>query len=324
MNQLEAVYFPNRICEIHADWRGEFQNNNLKEETKQRGCQLKDTISYYSETNAIIKRTNRKIITTTRTAIIGTHKKLSKTLWNEAAGCSAYTKNQIPHKSLKRKSSIQIIFPKKSISDKWKNLRHFGQLVTCYNYTTKDKLSLQSYRGRIVGYTPTCGVYQVVQEGGWYRVAKNPTPVPEEGNDSSSDEESKWEDHKTPKEKPEKEPKSQKPKRHMKTAKEFTKLYGSRKSTQKWGQIKATDSSSEQETRTRDDVTNWLRAQESEREQLRTYGVYSVINKQDIPENTKIVDTKWVYKIKRGIDGGIAKYKARKVGRGFNQEYGVN
>jgi len=50
--------------------------------------------------------------------------------------------------------------------------------------------------------------------------------------------------------------------------------------------------------------------------------VFTKIRKSDIPEGTKIVDTKWVYTIKRNPDGSILKYKARKVGRGFSQEAG--
>lgn len=51
-----------------------------------------------------------------------------------------------------------------------------------------------------------------------------------------------------------------------------------------------------------------------EREQLRTYGVYLVGNKETIPESAKIVDTKWVYMIKRNANRGIDRYRARKVG----------
>jgi len=46
------------------------------------------------------------------------------------------------------------------------------------------------------------------------------------------------------------------------------------------------------------------------------------VEKFDIPEGTKIVDTKWVYTVKRKPDGGILKYKAGKVERGFSQEAG--
>lgn len=41
--------------------------------------------------------------------------------------------------------------------------------------------------------------------------------------------------------------------------------------------------------------------------------LFSIVDKESIPEITKIVDIKWVYKIKRGPDGTIEKYKARNV-----------
>jgi len=55
---------------------------------------------------------------------------------------------------------------------------------------------------------------------------------------------------------------------------------------------------------------------------LGKYGVFTGVNK--LPEGVKLVDTKWVYVVKRKIDRSIEKYKARKVGRVFTQEQGVN
>jgi len=69
-------------------------------------------------------------------------------------------------------------------------------------------------------------------------------------------------------------------------------------------------------------AAEWTKALKAEREQLVRYGVFTKIKKSDIPDGTKIVDTKWVYIVKRKPDGGILKYKARKVGRGFSQEAG--
>jgi len=42
------------------------------------------------------------------------------------------------------------------------------------------------------------------------------------------------------------------------------------------------------------------------------------------PVGRKIVDNKWVFKIKRNSDGTIARYKARLVARGFTQEHGID
>ena len=42
------------------------------------------------------------------------------------------------------------------------------------------------------------------------------------------------------------------------------------------------------------------------------------------PAGRKLVDSKWVYKLKRNPDGSIARYKARLVARGFTQEHGVD
>lgn len=44
----------------------------------------------------------------------------------------------------------------------------------------------------------------------------------------------------------------------------------------------------------------------------------------DQPKNAKLLDTKWVFKLKKNADGSIARYKARLVIRGYLQEFGVD
>ena len=66
----------------------------------------------------------------------------------------------------------------------------------------------------------------------------------------------------------------------------------------------------------------WAKARQIEREKLQKYGVYSVVPK--VPEGFNPVDTKWVYDVKKDNAGNITRYRAKKVGRGFTQEYGLN
>ena len=66
----------------------------------------------------------------------------------------------------------------------------------------------------------------------------------------------------------------------------------------------------------------WAKARQIEREKLQKYGVYTIVHQ--IPSGVQPVDTKWVYDVKKDNAGHITRYRARKVGRGFTQEYGLN
>lgn len=43
-----------------------------------------------------------------------------------------------------------------------------------------------------------------------------------------------------------------------------------------------------------------------------------------LPPDKNLVSCKWLFKLKRNVDGTIARHKARLVARGFSQEYGVD
>lgn len=57
---------------------------------------------------------------------------------------------------------------------------------------------------------------------------------------------------------------------------------------------------------------------------------YESIIKNDVcdvvlrPKGKFVVTSKWLYKIKHGVDGSIEKYKARFVARGYSQKEGEN
>jgi len=57
---------------------------------------------------------------------------------------------------------------------------------------------------------------------------------------------------------------------------------------------------------------------------------YRSILKNDVwdivprPEGKSVVSSKWIYKIKHAVAGGIEKYKARFMARGFSQKEGID
>jgi transposase InsO family protein len=67
------------------------------------------------------------------------------------------------------------------------------------------------------------------------------------------------------------------------------------------------------------DAARWNEAMEEEISALRRNDTYDVVPK---PSDRKIIDCKWIYKIKRLADASIERYKARGVGKGYSQTPG--
>ena len=54
---------------------------------------------------------------------------------------------------------------------------------------------------------------------------------------------------------------------------------------------------------------------------MRLRGVFRAAK---LPDGQRVIDTKWVFKIKRKSDGSIEKYKTRLAAKGFRQKYGID
>jgi len=250
---------------------------------------------------------------------------------------------------------IEILLPGSHAECLRSNLRPFGQKVKCSDYEVTNKLSARGYEGRIVGYTNTFQTYWVIDPSGKTRLAKNPQPVqsvpdsddetliltndkmlPKESEDTMPELPTQDLDTPslTPSEESEPGPSEEQriepsvPKR--KKGKDWTSVVGTRDQPTRESKKRVLaigidpDHPTDEQARNSPQAAKWAKAREKERDQLMKYGVFTKIKKSDIPESTKIVDTKWVYVIKRKADGTIDKYKARKVGRGFTQEAGIS
>lgn len=302
-------------------------------------------IPRHSETNAIAERANRTIFTMSRTAILAAG--MQKSLWDKATAWAAYMKNQLHHKSLpNQKIPAEILLDRNPINAR-SNLQPFRQKVNCFDYEIKHKLSARSWKGGIVRYTLTHGVYQVITNSGSFKLVKDPTPIQtneleeeagrEETDLGSEAMETMLEEalQVNPEEiriieslQKEPPPALRKKKR---TAAEWEENVASRFSTRdrrtteksKISAVSADpDHPTDEQARNSPYAKEWAKARQKERAQLVKYRVFMKIKK--LPEGVKPVDTKWVYVIKRGPNGEIETYEARKVGRGFTQIEGIN
>ena len=69
------------------------------------------------------------------------------------------------------------------------------------------------------------------------------------------------------------------------------------------------------------DQKQWKEAMEKEMESIEANKVWNLVN---LPEGKKTIGCKWVFKNKTGPDGSVTRYKARRVAKGYSQEYGTD
>ena len=332
IKEMELATGGRKVRTIQADWGGEFKNGALNNWCKTKGIIQKETVAYHSETNAIIERLNRTLQDIARTAMIGAE---LKGLWGDAIKWAAYTKNRIPHENLTGMTPAGIFLLKEVPTRS--NLRPFGQRVMIHIYKDQregGRWAPRAQEARIIGYTETHGVYQVITPTGKRLISKDPRPIRENLNEPNPQSpEEKTPEKPIPKPGVTKQKESQEPRRSTRSGRDIRPfnqrekegLYGTpqiNKLRLIVNRIGHDDDHPTEEQTQLSHIREWEEAREKERQKLRKYGVYSIV--PNIPNGHRAVDTKWVYDVKRDKEGTLLRRRARKVGRGFTQEYGRN
>ena len=321
----------NKTAFIQTDWGTEF--NNLKTWGTKRGTRTKETIPYHSETHATIERLNRTLQDMARTAMISAG---LKGLWGDAIQWAAYTKNRVPHRALNGKSPIEVLLNKKVNRD---NLRPFGQKVMAHIYKEQreSRMSERAIECRIMQYTETYGIYLVINHSGKRFLSKDPRPVIE---DESSESENEPDNYKDPVfdigkklvesfEPPAAPRKSKRIEENLELGRGISNYQDlinrglTGQTNNRVGHDEDHPTEEQVANAPTELATEWAKAREVERAKLRQYEVYTIVPREQT-EGHRVVDTKWVYDVKRDNQGNLLRRRARKVGRGFTQEFGVN
>lgn len=69
--------------------------------------------------------------------------------------------------------------------------------------------------------------------------------------------------------------------------------------------------------------SQWSRAMREELDQLEKNNTWTLVNKRDIQPGHRTLSGKWVYKVKRDVNGDIARFKARWLVKGYLQQFWV-
>ena len=318
-----------KVKAIQADWGGEFKNGILNTWCKSKGIIQKETVAHHSETNAIIERLNRTLQDIARTAMIGAE---LKGLWGDAIKWAAYTKNRIPHENLTGMTPAQIFLLKEVPTRS--NLRPFGQRVMIHIYKDQrdGRWAPRAQEARIIGYTETHGVYQVITPTSKRLISKDPRPIREEPDEPTPKKEATSTTGPEELSSPPEITKPKEPRRSTRSGRD-NRPFNQREKEGLYGVSQVNklrtivnrvghddDHPTEEQANQLPKAKEWEQAREKERQKLRKYGVYSIVPK--IPEGHRPVDTKWVHDVQRDTQGNLLRRRARKVGRGFNQEYG--
>ena len=71
----------------------------------------------------------------------------------------------------------------------------------------------------------------------------------------------------------------------------------------------------------RSDADLWYKVMQDEQGMFEKIGLYEEV---ECPRDCKVINLKWVFKIKRGPNGEIEKYKAQLIAKGFTQIHGID
>ncbi|HVX00707.1 MAG TPA: reverse transcriptase domain-containing protein, partial [Candidatus Babeliaceae bacterium] len=82
-----------------------------------------------------------------------------------------------------------------------------------------------------------------------------------------------------------------------------------------------TDPTTYHDAMSREDAEEWKRAAEEEMQSIKEAGTYTLVER---PPGVNVIGNKWVFKKKLKADNSIERYKARLVGKGYNQKEGVD
>lgn len=344
---LVTAHLGTRISRFRTDNGGEYMNNAMRAFCREKGIAMEMTVPYTPQQNGVSERMNRTLMERARAILAESG--FDKEMWGEAVYTATYITNRCPTSAVYfDKTPYELWTGRRPDVDK---LRVFGS--TAYMHIPRElrtKIDSKSRKLYMVGYTVNgyrlwdsdqrkvvmardvvfdeSLMFSAKQEtreetskhvilDTYQPAIQKNTPVPEVEEEQEVSENGSEEEQNVS----EQDPVVRRSERMRKEPAWYDCYELS------CGLALCAESFVENlpgtvmELKKRSDWPKWQEAIADEMDSLIRNKTWTL---SVPPAGKNVVDSKWVFKIKRGVDGGVCRYKARLVARGFSQRKGFD
>lgn len=330
---------------IQSDNGTEYVNEQVKTFLDENGIRHRRTVPYTPEQNGSAEREMRTVMEAARTMIHD--KELSPKLWAEAVNCAVFVLNRSGTSTVKGKTPFELWYGKNADIQ---HFRTFGtQVFVHIPKQQRQKLDAKSKQCTFVGYDENVKGYRVLNANNRVEIARDVRFVSDESTDAivateigqseladSGESDAEYGEEAAGCDEIAAECGNGRKIRPAKITKrrdasicdiDEINVRDNRLRVRRASENRTALLAIENEPRTYEEAANsaerdnWLDAMQDEYNSLITNKTWILVKK---PNDQKVIDNKWVFKLKKNIDGSIERFKARLVVRGFTQEYGVD
>jgi hypothetical protein len=338
-----------RVHTLRSDNGGEYGGKEFNSWLSKKGIKHESSAPYNPEQNGVSERANRTVVESARSLI---HmKKLPLELWAEAINCAVYTLNRVMSRTIST-TPYEAWFKTKP------NVGHFkvfgSEAYVHIPECNRKKLDPKSEKCFFVGYSETHKAYRfwnadqrkikISRDAIFNEESTADTPIyspdkmkwttKEQGlppaaiTDPTTQDDESDPFHGFETEDPHIDPKASNEKVYPQRV---------RKPPGEWWKVSQPDCaqyalhaavhpdieepSSYNQAIQSNEAKHWMMAMKEEFDSLIKNGTWALTN---LPPGKTVIKSRWVYKLKRGSENEIQRFKARFVAKGFSQKPGID
>ena len=317
----------NDIRTMRSDNGGEFIDMRVQDLFENKGINHERSTPYTPQLNGKIERENRTITELARTML--QHRNLPQHLWAEAMATAVYCLNLIPLKNSNGITPYENWYNK---TPSYGHLHEFGTI--CYVLIPEQKRKKwgpKSKKCYFTGYTASTSIFkvydpaidtvQVTRDVKFLDNFDNSKEVLDPFDDNDPQEATNNKDTLEDQYNCDTDNESETANEEPSTEEHNGTATLTLKQVLLQAKVNNNEPNTFDEAKASDNHREWMLAMEDELSSLKKNATYDLVK---LPEGKRAIGCRWVFRIKRKIDGSIDRFKARLVAQGFSQKSGVD